>query len=107
MSLPNETRSLAVAVIVPFARFPLGRLFLTPGAENALRESCACLTDLLTRHSYGDWGEMNAEDRKANESALQDGLRLLSSYRLPNGQALWLITEADRSATTALLPDEY
>jgi hypothetical protein len=98
---------MSLAVVIPFARFPLGRLYLTPGAEEALRQNGVCLTDLLTRHATGDWGEIGATDRHANEAALRNGLRLLSSYRLPSGESLWLLTEADRSATTALLPAEY
>jgi hypothetical protein len=98
---------MSLTVTVPFARFPLGTLCVTPGADAALIESGVTLTDLLTRHATGDWGELDPADRQANETALRNGLRLLSSYRLPNGQTLWIITEADRSATTALIPDEY
>jgi hypothetical protein len=98
---------MSLTVIIPFARFPLGKLCITPGADAALHQSGVSLTDLLTRHATGDWGVLDPADRQTNEMALQNGLRLLSSYRLANGQTLWIITEADRSATTALFPDEY
>lgn len=62
--------------------------------------------DLLTRHLSGDWGELDAEDAKANESALRHGLRILSSYKVGE-EKLWILTEADRSATTVLTPGEY
>jgi hypothetical protein len=63
---------------------------------------------LLARHANCDWGELSVEDLAANELALLTGRRLLSSYDLPDGQGkVWIITEADRSATTILLPDEY
>lgn len=98
---------MKMIVIVPFARFSLGTVCLTPGADAVLEETGASLADLLTRHAKGDWGSLCPEDRKVNEEALRKGQRLLSSYELPDGQKLWLITEADRSATTALLPEEY
>ena len=62
---------------------------------------------LLARHLSGDWGEVCAEDAKENEFSLQHGFRLLSAYRLSDGTKIWIITEADRSATTFLLPEEY
>ncbi len=61
---------------------------------------------LLERHQSGDWGEAPAEDARENEFSVKHGFRVLSSYRVA-GERLWVITEADRSATTLLLPDEY
>jgi len=61
----------------------------------------------LIRHAFGDWGQVDAEDKRTNEEGLREGTRLLSSYHLPDGVVLWIITEADRSVTTALLPDDY
>jgi hypothetical protein len=61
----------------------------------------------LTRHANGDWGEVDEHDRKANEDALEHGLRVLSAYTLRTGERIWIITEADRSSTTILLPEEY
>jgi hypothetical protein len=62
--------------------------------------------DLLARHASGDWGELCAFDRRQNEIALSDGYRILSSYNVATGR-IWIITEADRSITTILLPEEY
>ena len=61
----------------------------------------------LDRHARGDWGEVDVEDQQANQDALLHGERLLSAYRTSAGVRLWVITEADRSATTILLPEEY
>jgi hypothetical protein len=55
----------------------------------------------------GDWGELSDEDVKENEFSLKEGLRLLSAYQTGKGQKIWIITEADRSSTTILLPSEY
>ena len=106
-------------------RFTLGRVLATPGALRALddaeqgrghgaRRSGAdglparsLATELLARHVAGDWGDLDAADRRANEDALAADARLLSAYVLPSGVRLWVITEADRSATTLLLPEEY
>jgi len=62
--------------------------------------------DFLARHKTGDWGELCAFDRRQNEIALRDGYRVLSSYETMAGR-VWIITEADRSVTTILLPEEY
>ena len=65
------------------------------------------LLELFQRHLRGDWGKVCEEDRELNEEALQTGDRLMSVYSLRSGRKLWIITEADRSVTTALYPDEY
>ena len=84
-------------------RFPLGKIYATPGAI-ALNVD---LSRYLRRHHCGDWGdELCAEDKQANEDALEDGTRLLSRYSTPGG-SLYIITEWDRSVTTMLLPEEY
>ena len=87
--------------------FPLGRLVATPGALQALAESSQSPGFFLARHVSGDWGLVDEEDRLLNDEALRDGSRLLSAYETERGVRLWIITEADRSATTILLPDEY
>ena len=87
--------------------FPLGRIVATPGALDALQQAGHTAQEFLARHSAGDWGELSAEDRKDNTFALTRSLRLLSTYRLSTRVRIWLITEADRSATAVLLPDEY
>lgn len=88
-------------------RFPLGQTVSTPGALNALTEAGQSPTLFLSRHRVGDWGDVCAEDKQANEDALLHGDRILSSYRTANGTKLWVITEADRSSTCILLPTEY
>ncbi len=89
------------------ARFALGQTFITPGAQEALDAAGETPIQFLRRHVSGDWGELSAEDVEENELSLREGFRLLSAYRTAKGQKLWLITEADRSATTILLPSEY
>jgi hypothetical protein len=86
----------------PGLRFQLGRLVATPGALGLGVD----LLPLIKRHARGDWGNLCEEDHLANERALVEGTRILSAYVLPEGK-VWIITEADRSATTLLLPDEY
>lgn len=88
-------------------RFPMGRPAITPAAEAALHSVGIHPLRLLARHIHGDWGELPVEDIAANELALLTGNRLLSSYLIPGGDKVWLITEADRSVTTILLPSEY
>ena len=88
-------------------RFPMGRPTITPSAEAALNAVGIHPIRLLARHIHGDWGDLSVEDLAANELALRTGKRLLSSYALPSGEKVWVITEANRSATTILLPDEY
>lgn len=87
--------------------FPLGQIVAMPGALEALAEAGQEPVDFLDRHACGNWGVVPEEDWTLNDEALRHGLRLLSSYGLASGQKLWIITEADRSATTLLLPDEY
>ena len=86
-------------------RFELGQLVATPGALEALNEES--IWPYIKRHANGDWGDVCAEDKKENELSLKEGFRLLSAYHLPDGCKIWIITEADRSATTILLPEEY
>lgn len=90
-----------------FARFPLGQTYITPGAEEALMMAGQTGIEFLRRHMSQDWGELSDEDVRENELSLKEGFRLLSAYRTAKGQKLWIITEADRSATTILLPSEY
>ena len=85
--------------------FSLGQLLATPGALEAING--ASFWPYLKRHANGDWGDINAEDKAENELSIKEGFRLLSAYMLPEGGRIWIITEADRSATTILLPEEY
>ena len=90
------------------SKFSLGTMLATPGALDALRKSKESPQTFIQRHASGDWGEeLCSEDRQLNEQALLDGDRLLSAYKTALGSKLWVITEADRSATTVLLPEEY
>jgi hypothetical protein len=79
----------------------------TPGAIAAMADSMQEPAEFLTRHFSRDWGDVDADDWKENNWSLENGCRLLSSYRTNAGERLWIITEADRSVTTILLPEEY
>lgn len=106
-------------------RFPTGKLYATPGALSALasardfgkpysvqraneaEDRMSLVLPYVRRHAWGDWGDVSADDAEANERALHRGSRVFSAYALATGERLWIITEADRSSTTVLLPDEY
>jgi hypothetical protein len=79
----------------------------TPGVIALTEKAEINLVEYLNRHVQGDWGDLGLEDKRANDRALAFGARILSAYDLPTGERLWIITEADRSATTILLPEEY
>ena len=87
--------------------FQPGAVVCTPGALRALTKAQTNGRDLIGRHLGGDFGELCAEDQQQNRLAIEQGSRVISSYRLPTQVSLWIITEADRSVTTLLLPDEY
>jgi hypothetical protein len=89
------------------AKFPLGQVVATPGALEALERTRQSPIEFLARHVGGDWGVVDEFDTKQNEYALEHGLRLLSAYDLRDGTRIWIITEADRSSSTLLLPEEY
>lgn len=86
--------------------FPLGRTLATPGALGLLNKAGVSPGGLLDRHRRGDWGDVPEEDARANTEALASGARVLSAYRVVGDSKVWIITEADRSATTVLLPSE-
>ena len=88
-------------------RFEAGAIYATPGAHEALQGDAELGALLLTRHVYGDFGDVCEEDRNLNVEAVKLGGRILSVYKLPHGPTLWIITEADRASTTLLLPSEY
>lgn len=96
-----------MTLLVIGAKFPLGQVVATPGAVAALTTANQSPLEFLQRHASGDWGELDEADRHENEFSLTHHLRLLSAYRTACGEKLWIITEADRSATTFLLPEEY
>lgn len=89
------------------SRFPLGRIVATPGAIQAMQGAGQSPAVFLARHAIGDWGDICTSDKLLNDEAIADEGRLLSAYETSKGVRLWVITEADRSATTILLPEEY
>ena len=94
-------------------RFSLGQIVATPGALSAIADAGQQPAEFLARHQRGDWGDLDADDKRANDAAIahegdpdrQD--RILSAYRTSKGVRIWIISERDRSATTVLLPEEY
>ena len=88
-------------------KFPLGRTVATPQALEALEESGQNPADFLDRHAQQDWGDVCEEDKGLNDNSLQDGSRILSAYTTLRNVKVWVITEADRSSTCILLPEEY
>ena len=86
-------------------KFRLGQVVATPNALQQLSESD--IAGALGRHQAGDWGVVCEEDRQENELSLREGFRLMSVYQTETGQKFYVITEADRSVTTFLLPEEY
>lgn len=87
------------------SRFRMGRMVITANAKKTLHADDVFRG--LARHSRGDWGDCCKEDAAENELSLREGFRLLSIFRDRNGRKFWIITEADRSVTTVLLPEEY
>lgn len=85
--------------------FPLGKVVATRNAVSSIDN--IDITIALKRHSSGDWGELCKEDKMLNDEALLTQQRLLSSYMSSTGTKFWIITEADRSITTVLLPEDY
>jgi hypothetical protein len=96
---------MSAEVSFPIAKFRLGRIVATPNALAKLTQP-----DILTaiqRHQAGDWGDIGDDDREENELSLREGFRLFSVYHSFSGVKFWVITEADRSTTTVLLPADY
>ncbi|GJH07719.1 hypothetical protein CBA19CS11_02795 [Caballeronia novacaledonica] len=88
-------------------RFRMSQPLVTPAARSVLEQAGISPTALLGRHLRGDWGELNITDIASNELALLIHRRLLSSQVIPGRGRVWIITEADRSVTTILLPEDY
>jgi hypothetical protein len=108
--LPTTTSSEPRQNTVGIAKrplFPLGHVCATPAAMDLMEQLSLSPLEFIVRHVFGDWGQVCQDDREANQAALQNGTRLLSAYELPGGQRLWVLTEADRSLTTLLLPSDY
>jgi hypothetical protein len=89
------------------SQFHLGQIVATPAALEALKRAGQEPSFFLEKHAQGDWGDVCEEDQELNDQALQEGGRLVSMFMTLGGDALLLITEADRSVTTILLPEEY
>jgi hypothetical protein len=87
--------------------FSPGQIVATPGALALLEQANKSPVEFLSRHFRGDWGDLCQEDQTENELGLKCGFRLMSSYQVTQIEKLWVITEADRSVTTLLLPEEY
>jgi len=87
--------------------FLLGQVVATPRALAAFKKAGQSPAEFLSQHVRGQWGDIPEEDRRENEYSLKHGFRLLSSYRTRANETIWVITEADRSVTTLLLPSEY
>ncbi len=88
-------------------RFQLGQILATPGAKDSLEASGQSAQEFISRHVRLEQGELSNEDYKENLFSIDKHLRIFSAYKTTKGVKIWCITEADRSATTLLLPDEY
>ena len=89
---------------LPATKFPLGQIVMTANAADRL--DAVAVVEALRRHAAGDWGELCPEDTRENELSLKEGFRLLSAYGTGE-RRFWIITEADRSVTTVLMPEDY
>ena len=111
---PGEPPQITAAMNAPAAQsershsvhLDLGRVVATPAALDLVRAHGLDVLALVHRHARGDWGDVSEHDAQANDRSAQDGTRVLSAYETRGGR-LWVITEADRSATTVLLPSDY
>lgn len=99
------TDAQALTVRSDQMKFGIGHIYITANAMQVLAEEDT--REALRRHMSGDWGDVGAEDWKWNDQALEQGTRLLSSYKSVKGEKFWIITEADRLSTTILLPEDY
>lgn len=97
---------MASQVIQPHVSFDLGQIVASPDAIKVMEQLKITPWQLLSRHRQGDWGDLDTEDWRANNRALQTGERIFSAYIVQDTK-FWLITEANRSVTTILLPEEY
>ncbi|MCA1625867.1 MAG: hypothetical protein LC778_19125 [Acidobacteria bacterium] len=102
LNTTNNTNSTPSPV-----RFQLGQIYLTPGAQDTLEESGESAQTFINRHARLERGELSDEDHKENLFSVDKHLRIFSAFKTARDVKLWVITEADRSATTILLPSEY
>lgn len=101
----DQNQTVVALPVTPL--FPLGEVVSTPGALEAMQAANVSPLALLHRHLRGDWGNLDKHDKQLNDLAINDGTRIFSAYDITPTSKVWLITEADRSATTFLLPSEY
>jgi hypothetical protein len=102
LTIANNSKTTPASV-----RFPLGHLFMTPGAIAALEDTGQSPQEFISRHARLEQGELSAADYKENLFSVDKYLRIISAFKTTQGIKLWVITEADRSVTTILLPSEY
>lgn len=108
MSANLNTETNAQSTLSPTAvRFQLGRIFITPGAIDALEDSGESAQTFINRHARLEQGELSDEDHRENLFSVSRQLRIFSAFKTAKGVRIWCITEADRSVTTLLLPSEY
>jgi hypothetical protein len=103
--MTSKALQIIIADLRQRQEFPLGQIVITRNALEAIPSDD--VRRALIRHAKGDWGDVCDDDRRENEVSLKQGYRLMSVYRAADGTAFWIITEADRSVTTVLLPDDY
>ncbi len=113
------TETIRAALVAAPPKLDPGRVVMTPGAIEVLANNNALVSTYLCRHVAGDWGDVPDCDKRYNDTDLKRGFRLLSAYKLPNGETIWIITDAidweghpkadptRRELTTVLLPSEY
>lgn len=101
----DQNQTVVALPVTPL--FQLGQVVSTPGALKAMQAANISPLALLHRHLRGDWGNLDTHDKQLNDLAIKDGTRIFSAYDITPTSKVWLITEADRSTTTFLLPSEY
>ncbi len=97
---------------MPEQLFPLGRIMMTTNLQGKIQEANPEhweeeLQGLIARHASGDWGDLGEEDKGENDLSVKRGFRIFSAYATSHGFRVWVITEADRSVSTVLLPSDY
>ena len=107
MSAANLNTTLMANSTPSPVRFQLGQLFITPGASDALEEANQSPQEFLSRHARLEKGELCDDDHKENIFSADKPLRIFSAFKTANGERIWATSEADRSTTTLLIPDEY
>jgi hypothetical protein len=107
MSAANLNTTVKANSMPSAVRFPLGQIFITPGAADELEEANQSPQEFLSRHARLEQGELSDEDQRENEFSVNKHLRIFSAFKTTKGEKIWAITEADRSVTTLLLPSEY